>query len=417
MPNVGDYVAYFWFPLREKVSLGQGPYQPELHPEMWERGALRPNQPDLPRPTLDISLVLWDGETGRDEGLMASIDMASRSRDLLLKESRVGRARVFLRRVRRRPKRILMKTDITVVEAAVTLPSGISPASGDFQRHVTSALDSALSLTREMLVAASTESHEARLLPALELLPPVIPYFVARRVNGPVPGLEESTSGMINNAAHLAWGLEGTPTVPIAERAPLLGLPNIYSSYKALQNDAEVALVHHGQYRAAVVLAAAAAESLLNVLMESILLEEGTERKEATAILDSRDGMRVKASRVLGPRLGGEWDGREGSPVGQWIRSIVEPRHAVLHAGKHMTRTEAQEACGELHEFRRWLGGRVFLSRRRFPKTALAMSIGIMMSPAGTEKDQGGWVGKRMAEVDDEFATFLNLLPGWASSI
>lgn len=79
MPNVGDHVANFWFPLREKVTLGRGPYQPELSPEMWERGPLRPNQPDLPRPTLDISLVLWDGETGRDEGLMASMDMASRN--------------------------------------------------------------------------------------------------------------------------------------------------------------------------------------------------------------------------------------------------------------------------------------------------------------------------------------------------
>lgn len=421
MPNAGDHVAYFWFPLRERLPLEKGPHQPELNEEMWSSGGLRPSQPDLPQPTLDISLFLRDAHTAQDDGLRATKGVALRRWELLL--GRTWRAR-FLRWAGEIWWRIMMrgvvrqsKTPITVVEAAVTLPEGISSSSDDFEAHLTSALDSALSLTRELVLTASVESHEPRLLPALELLPPVVPWLLAVLADDRGLRLDKAQIGMLSNAAHRAWDTEVVAESPDGELPPLFGFPNVYASYQALRNDAEMALIHHGQYRAAVVLAAAAAESFLTVLMESLLLEDGTGVEKAREVLESRNGMRVRAERVLGPRLGGQWDGREGSPVGEWVRKIVKPRNTVLHAGTHVTRHEAQEACAELHSFRRWVGGRVFSKRRKFPKTALAMSLGVMMSPDGTQDDQWGWVTKRLSEADEDFAGFIEALPGWASDI
>lgn len=283
--------------------------------------------------------------------------------------------------------------------------------------HLTSALNSALNLCRALVLDASAESHAPRLLPALELLPPLIPHFIGVLTEDEQTQVVEDSFGMLTNDAHRVWQDDddalGKDALP-----QLMGLiSSMFGAYHSLRNEAEVALSHHGQYRTAVVLAAAASEMLLNTLMASVLLESESDLCAARTMLEPRDSMKTKAARVLAGHIGGQWDGRQGTPVGSWIQKLVFPRNAILHAGAAVTRAEAQEALGALHEFRRWLGGRVFSSRRKFPYTTLIVSLGLMMSPTGTESNQGKWLLDRLAEADGNFGEFIERLASWARDI
>lgn len=218
----------------ELLPLTPGPHSPDLDPELWRSGPLRPSQPGLPEPTLDISLLLRDVHVARDDGLSAALECASKVRDALAPRTRTQRllSRQFGKRLLRSVA--WRQETVTVVEAAVSLPVDIARDEA-LGLHLTSALDSAIALTRQLVLTASSESHQPRLMPALELLPPSIPYLVGEHREGALV-LQDSAIGMIGNAAHLSWEKEES-----AREEPI-GFPGVYESYQSLRNDAEVAL-------------------------------------------------------------------------------------------------------------------------------------------------------------------------------
>jgi hypothetical protein len=403
MPRDGDFVVYCWFPLGQRIPMHPGPYAPELDLAEWERGRLRPSDPDLPRPSLDISLLLRECVVRqRATDFELSTELAS----TLLAAIRSRRARL-----RRRPKRPAARRRVTVVEAAITLPEAVvDPKDPDADRQVTSAIDSALALCRELLLTASSENHFPVVLPSLETLPEGIIVVLAQHKNGELVA-SDSPLGLIPNPLHAALAeIEGSAA---DSRPRLIGFPNLFRSYQALRNDAEVALYTHGQYRSAVVLAAAAAEAFVSILAQCLLYEEGMSSEAGARLMAEARGLKKWAERVLGPRIRGQWDGRTGSAVSDWVGHLIHPRNQVMHSGVDVTRSEAISAVHTLGSFRRWVGQQVFNHRKKYPLTALAMSLGMMMAPEGSSGDPMSWLASRLDEAGESFVEYMNGFEKW----
>lgn len=76
MPRPGDRIAYFFLPLGEHLPLDPGPYSPDPDSPIWDADSMRPSQTGLPKPSQDVSILLYDGEVAKDDGLWMTTNIA-----------------------------------------------------------------------------------------------------------------------------------------------------------------------------------------------------------------------------------------------------------------------------------------------------------------------------------------------------
>lgn len=232
------------------------------------------------------------------------------------------------------------------------------------------AFDSALAHVRRVqsLYHAITRVPITLLTP--ELLPPFVPYLIRTSkqiAEGVVvePGffpVNFSVGHVVQEPDLEPEQVEGM--FRTGERGETLMI------YLDLHRQASVALYTHGNTREAVVMVAAAAEAMLNIVLAHMRWEEGM-TPEASA-KTWPDGLMTRVKTMFNARLGGTWDPTASGPVGRWAQDVAALRNRVVHAGYTPTRDDAGLAMTAVEELLEYLGDRLTYGRnlRRYPRTA-----------------------------------------------
>lgn len=133
--------------------------------------------------------------------------------------------------------------------------------------------------------------------------------------------------------------------------------------------EAQLELHQRGNYRAAVLAAATAAESMLDTLLAALVWEEGKSPRQAASILGG-DKFLKRIRRELPGRLGGSWDFETPGPIRDWERDCHRLRHRVIHRGQRPDSAQANAAVGSAEALTLFLTDRLIDSADRYPRVA-----------------------------------------------
>ena len=143
------------------------------------------------------------------------------------------------------------------------------------------------------------------------------------------------------------------------------------SEYLSIMQEAESAF-QRGLNLSSVVVAASAAESLLNTVRFLLEWERGTLPDELAAAGGDGKGIQASVSRWFSGLLGGDWDLGHAGPLRDWARQVADVRNLAVHAGFSPTTTMAQDAMRATHALHRELADRIMAGRnlKKFTRTA-----------------------------------------------
>lgn len=147
------------------------------------------------------------------------------------------------------------------------------------------------------------------------------------------------------------------------EGTPLLGMSQRLA-------DARRALLQDGDYALTTVLAAVAAEVLLDTVVLLLLWEEGMNPADAADLLSANEAQTQKISRLLVPRLKGHWTFKSG-PVADWLLHTVRMRSRVVHANYEPTRIEAAAALDASYNLQTYIFDKLASQRNAYPRSTL----------------------------------------------
>lgn len=203
-----------------------------------------------------------------------------------------------------------------------------------------------------------------------QILPPFVPYLIrtARQItSGKVVEvsfyLPESSVGHVSEPDELsAEAVEGV--FRAGRRDDVLFI------YLDLHREASAALHRHGNLRETVVMVAAAAEALLNIVLCFLQWEAGM-TPEASAH-GWPDTLMTRVKTLYARRIGGDWDPSGRGPVGRWAREVAGVRNRVVHAGYSPSREEAERSLVVVEDLLRYIGDRLVYgpNLRKYPRTA-----------------------------------------------
>ncbi|WP_231934717.1 hypothetical protein [Micromonospora viridifaciens] len=365
-------LVYFFIPLAEPLDLPDKFVQKfaEYPSDDDWKASIDEGKP-IPRdePTRIASLMFHQASTEDPDlsGLGSALDVAVKAFPGLSGEPR-------------QPEGVRVRR--TVVEAAVEL----LPFQGDEpdEASVSETFDRAIEYIRDVQRAYRIVCGRPVTLVTRERLPIFVPLaFRFRILPDTAPSWPEELTLFMTNT-NLSRALPTDKREPIQEReqceqlgrfVELLRSDRVFSRYPDFVREADTALRYQGEYRVAVVLAATAAEVLLDDLLMHMLWEEAY-RPEAAAPVFER-GLATRVRTQYHTRLGGSWDVQREGPVQQWGRKLAALRHRVVHAGYSPTEREAAEAREALFSLEGFLIRLITQQQplKTYPRTA-AMLLG-----------------------------------------
>lgn len=210
-----------------------------------------------------------------------------------------------------------------------------------------------------------------------ERLPPVLPIII-RRLNA-TSQPDTWWQGLISVNDNL-WPLAGPDTLE-EDQLRTVGLvrarvaqQGAFSSYLDLQREAVSALHRQGDTRMSGILAAVAAENLLDELLLHLMWEEAR-RPEDVAMQWGETTLVSRVKRQFSSRLGGQWDLSSPNAVTLWHREVAVLRHRIVHGAYVPTPGQASLAITRVEELVEHLCDRLADKRRRqvYPRTTLAL--------------------------------------------
>jgi hypothetical protein len=127
--------------------------------------------------------------------------------------------------------------------------------------------------------------------------------------------------------------------------------------------------------RTAVVMAAAACETMIDLTLAAIAWEEGMTPEEGAVELNRYRTITERVSRQLAPKLAGSWDVNRDRPYRDWRELVASSRNRVIHAGDIPRPHLAHEVCHAMFAFFGFLLDRLCASRtrNRYPMTCLVV--------------------------------------------
>lgn len=385
MPKPGDHVAYFYIPLEQPLVGVTGPFAMELSPDQWPSRLADVADSRLPETPLDVSLALTTSSPltpMRADQLESAMEVGVQNWQQLsghtprLARLRGAVANWFLRRSGR------TKVPSSVVEAAVTLPTGWTAQSNEGPNDVlTAALDSALLAVKLLLLQVySAQPDTPRILPTPESLPSIIPFMVCQFNGEGEVSLRPTAAGnlsvLTNDLGREAMNKLYDPSAP-PELAPVR---NSFATYWSLRNDAGVLLELRGQYRSSLLLIAATAENMIDSIGQLLLWSDGVSVKDAAKLFGDRAGPLKRANEIIAPRIGGGWRSDAQSPIGDWVAQVIHPRNEAVHVGADVSREAAWQAWQALDALRLHVGGLLMRNQSKYPMAALAVSLFLNLS-------------------------------------
>jgi hypothetical protein len=308
------------------------------------------------------------------------------------------RSRAFRRKQRSRSDGPLA-SDLTIMEAAVSLPAELTDTS------VSDAFDEALKCIRHIQNAYHLVRRSPLTLCRRETLPPMIPFAVGTFRHDAPPDLVDGLSAFLTNMnVHARADVLDAAEIDLFRVA--VGRPeHAFATYLDSLREARLASGRRGDQRAAAILAGAAGESLLDVLLLHLLWEECAEPQAAADLFaDPRRGLLARVSSDLAPRVGGSWDRTKDDEFGRWHDDCYMLRHRAVHSGYVPTPPEVDSAIEAVEGLVLKIGRSLRSSKRlgRYPRTAL------MVSSEAKLRAEGLWSAKmqRLTTSPDE--------PNWA---
>lgn len=203
-----------------------------------------------------------------------------------------------------------------------------------------------------------------------ELLPPFVPYVIRTPKQIAEREVVEVSLMLANVSAVGGW----EPPELDEERMDALfragNRGETMLTYLDLHRQASVALYLQGNTRESVVMIAAAAEAILNIVLCHMQWEEGMTPE--ASVRSRPDGLLTRVKSMFSPRLGGRWDPTSDGPVGRWAREVAGIRNRVVHTGYTPTREEGQRSMTVVEELLAYIGDRLAYGAklRKYPRTA-----------------------------------------------
>ncbi|GGR12309.1 hypothetical protein ACFOE1_10680 [Agromyces mediolanus] len=232
--------------------------------------------------------------------------------------------------------------------------------------------DRGLELIRDVQRSYYLATQDPITLVAREQLPTML-FFLQNHGQGLEPGI------YLTHHASLRRSVQPAPLSDDRRQtmAAVLRMNpgNPFWPYANLRREAYVALWLRGDYAAAVITAATAAEVILDTLLRHLLWEEGVSAEDAAAHFSSST-LATRVRRDYGPRLGGKWALDGADPVSTWHRDTAKVRNRVAHAGYEPTLEQANAALQAVIELEVHLMDLICHPKRlhRYIKTALAFT-------------------------------------------
>lgn len=161
-----------------------------------------------------------------------------------------------------------------------------------------------------------------------------------------------------------------------------IDIPGPFVRAIELQSQAEIYRRASGDYKVAIILYAAACESLIDDLLQHLLWEKGLLPHEAAEEFMNRrkksNVVQPKSARTLVtislyPLLTGQsWKSAKQKSIVNWLNQVVAVRNDIVHNAfepQYLEMYQCEEAVLEFHQF---LASAIFGVRHRFPITAIA---------------------------------------------
>jgi hypothetical protein len=141
--------------------------------------------------------------------------------------------------------------------------------------------------------------------------------------------------------------------------------------YAERRLEAEIEARTNGRPRESVIQTGIAAEVLLGALLGLAMWEEHVAgqltTEEAAAVLSDNVTSRIRSQ--YSKRFGGKWSFNEGL-ISRWQRDIATPRNRVVHAGVQPGKDQAHAAIDALSALERYIGDRLAVKWKTYPRTA-----------------------------------------------
>jgi hypothetical protein len=181
-----------------------------------------------------------------------------------------------------------------------------------------------------------------------------------------------------------------------------------------LRRQAFAAARRTGDTRTAVVMAATACETYVDVCLGSLLWEEGATPEEGAAEMSRYRETFPRLQSLLAPRLGGSWDPLVVPELREWRDIVAGGRNRVVHAGGLPSPGLADRACEAMLGLVRLIVDRLCTpkARTRFPMTAL------MLANRPALEARGGWTRRmRSAETDFDRLDLWGVFARWYNAV
>lgn len=203
-------------------------------------------------------------------------------------------------------------------------------------------------------------------------------------------------------------------------------VPGPFVTYHELRMEGQDQFSRLGNYRISIVLFAAAAESLIDELLQHLLWESNYRPEDAAVEFSKyrksgKSGKRqvpLSVSALVRERLSGflGFDSNGGAlpgPIENWMKDVSFVRNAVIHDGHRPGITEMKDCIDSFDSLVEFLSNRVFSIRESFPVTALAL-----LGEAGLQR-RGAWFdGFDQLELTlEELYERMRAFRGWSKCV
>lgn len=238
--------------------------------------------------------------------------------------------------------------------------------------------------TLERVIAAYRATEKIMIpVPVRERVGPMV-ISVTRPANPDDGGWDPEADFVVNVfATHRQPLLKGghTPTTmaAIAEYVYYEEIGHPTLALGSIQNEMDVALYHHGNFRGTVLAAHSASEVLLDVALMGMLYEEKQSSENAARVFDKP--LKTRLLNEYHKRLGGSWGPQGSTEVAVWLRDLLSLRHQVAHAGYLPSSEEATAAQESYYALGRHLRNRLTAKAKTYPFTA-----GLLVTKAGFDR-------------------------------
>lgn len=174
-----------------------------------------------------------------------------------------------------------------------------------------------------------------------------------------------------------------------------------FAIYSERSLEAEIELWTTGQVGRSAIETAVAAEVLFDGVLGMLLWEESLRAEcdtDTAATIFSSD-VTPRLRHQYSTRLGGDWS-FNNPPMKGWFSDIAGLRNRVVHAGYRPSKHEAADALERLHDIERFIGDRLSVRWRQYPRTAWAFLGTQGFERRSSSKSANRWFADHGGRVD-----------------